>query len=418
MKATLVTGLALFGSRVAGQLAEIRHGHMRLPGMVITDTDGKKVIMVENAAAQSDVPGVIVYVDPKSSVIRTTTEMVHIRPLSKPTAVRARPTAARGPHPPVHIPGHGGGAPIPQPPATLVTSTLPPSPIPPKAKPGPQPQKPSSDGNATFQAGVTYSPYNPDGTCRTAAQILDDFHRIAAQSDPPFSLVRIYGVDCDQVARVMPAADAIGVKLFMGIFNLDDLSSQIDALVVGVRASSRGWDAVDTVSVGNELVNNGQATAKQVMDAVAAARASLRSAGYQGPVVTVDTFLAVERNPILCDASDYCAVNIHAFFDANTAAGEAGNFVARKVLDVKEVLSNKDMKVVVTESGWPWQGNTNGKAVPGRENQRTAVRSIVDVFQREAPGGLILFTAFDDGWKKAEPWTFYAEQFWGMYPQS
>ncbi|KAK3346670.1 glycoside hydrolase superfamily [Lasiosphaeria hispida] len=203
--------------------------------------------------------------------------------------------------------------------------------------------------------------------------------------------------------------------MFLGIFNLDGLDEQVATLVQAVNASAGGWALVDTVSVGNELVNNGQATARQVVDAVAAARASLRSAGYLGPVVTVDTFLAVERFPVLCDASDYCAVNVHPFFDGSTAAAQAGQFVLRKVADVREVLLDSGKKVVVTESGWPWQGNTNGLAVPGRQNQKMAVQSIVDVYGATNPGGLILFTAFDDGWKKAEPGTFYAEQFWGMY---
>ncbi|KAK0649515.1 glycoside hydrolase superfamily [Cercophora newfieldiana] len=267
---------------------------------------------------------------------------------------------------------------------------------------------------AAAAAGVTYSPYNADGTCRSAAQINSDFQRLATQQNPPYTTVRIYGVDCDQVARVLPAADAIGVKLFLGIFNLDDLSTQINTLVAAVNASSRGWAAVDTVSVGNELVNNGQATPQQVIAAMNAARTSLRSAGFAGPVVTVDTFLAVERNPALCDASDYCAINVHPFFDADTPADQAGAFVLRKVNDVRGVLRDKSQKVVVTESGWPWQGNANGKAVPGRENQRVAVRSIVDVYAAGNPGGLFLFTAFDDPWKKPEAWTFYAEQFWGM----
>jgi len=148
-----------------------------------------------------------------------------------------------------------------------------------------------------------------------------------------------------------------------------------------------------------------------VVAAVAAARQALRAAGYAGPVVTVDTFLAVERSPELCDRSDYCAVNVHPFFDGSVAAEEAGAFVRRKVADVKAVLRNPGMRVVVTESGWPWQGNTNGRAVPGRDQQEAAVKSLVEAGNE---GGLFLFSAFDDRWKKAEAWTYYAEPFWGL----
>lgn len=433
MKPGLVGGLVLLGHGAAAQTAgvyppsfklgqadgatEIRHGYMRFPGMVVEGPDGKRVVMVDSAPAiaanDGGVPEVIVYVDDKNSALTTTTEMIRVRPF------RPRPTGFRG---------VGGSWPRPgraQPEPNSQPSPSPsPSPPPSSSQPSPSPDDPNlhpqhipthAAANAT---GITYSPYNADGTCRSASQILDDFQRLATHTDPPARLVRIYGVDCDQVARVLPAADAIGVQLFLGIFSLDDLPGQIATLSAAVNSSARGWTAIDTVSVGNELVNNGQATAKQVVDALAAARGMLRAQGYAGPVVTVDTFFAVERNPELCDASDYCAINVHAFFDADTAAERAGDFVARKVADVREVLRDSGKRVVVTETGWPWQGNANGLAVPGRENQRVAVRSILDVWGKENPGGLILFTAFDEAWKKAEKGTFYAEQFWGMYEAS
>ncbi|KAK4231943.1 cell surface manno protein MP65 [Podospora fimiseda] len=260
--------------------------------------------------------------------------------------------------------------------------------------------------------GITYSPYNNDGTCRSKTQVYSDFQRLLPLN---IDLVRIYGVDCDQVSTVTPAAYSIGVKLFLGIFDLNSLIPQIQTLVSAIQGTSPiGWQIVDTISVGNELVNNGQATATQVIEAIRAARGMLRAAGYQGSVVTVDTFFAVENEPGLCVESDYCAVNVHAFFDSQSVAEMAGEFVLRKVADVKEVLEDEGKRVVVTESGWPWQGMANGAAVPGRIEQKIAIESIKQAWRDNPWGGLYLFTAFDDSWKVAEPGTFYAEQFWGM----
>ncbi|KAK4203591.1 cell wall glucanase [Triangularia verruculosa] len=283
-----------------------------------------------------------------------------------------------------------------------------------------QPRVKAAAAGEGLITGVTYAPYNGDGTCRTASQVYADFQRMHNHpSGGKFDLVRIYGVDCDQVASVLPAAHSISVKLFLGIFELDNLGGQVRTLVDAVRGSGLGWGIVDTISVANELVNNGQASPSQVIGAVRAAREMLRSAGYAGPVVTVDTFVAVERHPELCDESDYCAINCHPFFDGYTPADKAGGFVGRKVRDVKEVLRDQGKRIVVTEAGWPWQGGANNRAVPGREEQRRAVKSIREVWERDwrgirGGGGLFLFTAFDDPWKRAEEGTFYAEQFWGM----
>ena len=60
------------------------------------------------------------------------------------------------------------------------------------------------------------------------------------------------------------------------------------------------WDDVYTVSVGNELVNSGEATPAQVGQYVATARSALTAAGYTGPIVAVDTFIAVIEHPELC----------------------------------------------------------------------------------------------------------------------
>jgi exo-beta-1,3-glucanase (GH17 family) len=264
-------------------------------------------------------------------------------------------------------------------------------------------------GGLVGQPGVTYSPYNADGTCKSSSRVFSDFQTIATQ----YGLVRIYGVDCNQVAMAVSAAKATGVQLFLGIFNLDGLDQQIQTLVEGVYAHA-DWSVVDTISVGNELVNNGQATAQQVINAVYSARQSLRNAGFAGPVVTVDTFIAVINNPWLCDYSDFCAMNIHPFFDPNTPASAAGNFLANQVARVRQTLANPDQRIVVTETGWPWQGSANGAAVPGKENQRTALASIRSGFSDSNPGNVIFFTAFNDPWKKAEPSTFYAEQYWGI----
>ncbi|KAK1775918.1 glycoside hydrolase family 17 protein [Copromyces sp. CBS 386.78] len=288
--------------------------------------------------------------------------------------------------------------------------------------------------------GITYAPYDLTG-CRSPQNIAKDFSRIAKTGR--YSVVRIYGVDCSQVLNTLRAASSASafgppLKLFLGIFHLSDLNGQITTLVKDVqtfaatsspkRSVQEVWDTlIDTISVGNELVNNGQATPAQVLAAVRRVREALRREGYNGPVVTVDTFVAVLAHPQLCSSpdTDYCAVNIHPFFDAHTNAVQAGNFVKRQVLNIREATSEqggKQKRVVVTETGWPTQGNANYKAVPGRQEQKAAVEGVMTVWNEAAQRQfgddgdfeVFLFTAFDDEWKLADKGTFYAEQYWGM----
>ncbi|KAG7120848.1 Cell surface mannoprotein MP65 like [Verticillium longisporum] len=268
----------------------------------------------------------------------------------------------------------------------------------------------SSDAGSSSAAsslpGIAYAPYTASGGCKTADQVHDDFVTFTGK----YSMVRIYGIDCEQVAKVVPAAKKAGLKLFLGIFELAGIDQQVASIV---EAVGEEWSIVDTVSVGNELVNKKAATPSQVVSAMSRTRSLLRDAGYKGPVVTVDTFIAVRDNPELCDESDYCAMNVHPFFDGNTPADEAGSFITRVVSEVQSKLADPSTRMVVSETGWPWQGTVNRVAVPGRSQQSIAIESIRAAFS-DHPGDLFLFSAFNDPWKPVSADTFNAEQFWGI----
>lgn len=367
-------------------------------------------VVVSAIPSPTTMSEVVVFVDHNGQPVRTATELIVLVPS---TITRAQPLTTQATSRPltsasvlVSISQQSTSA------VGQVPTHLPDPSTGPSTAGGLNSQPNGAEGGGSTTAGlpgVAYSPFDAYGTCKAWSHVVSDFQTIATQ----YGLVRIYGVDCGQVAMAVSAAKSTGLKLFLGIFNLDNLEKQTSELVDAVSAYG-DWSVVETVSVGNELVDKGQATVQQVINAVAATRRSLRSAGFYGPVVTVDTVLAVLRNPWLCDYSDFCAVNIHPFFDPSTPATAAGDYVRNQMAAVRKVLRNPSQRIVVTETGWPWQGCANGAAVPGKQNQRTAIASIKTVFGAGHSGNLVLFSAFNDMWKKAEPGTFYAEQYWGI----
>ena len=219
-----------------------------------------------------------------------------------------------------------------------------------------------------------------------------------------YDVVRLYGVDCNQIANVIAAGT--GMKLFLGIYDINSIQSEVQTIASAVNGD---WSLVQTVSVGNELVNSGSASVGAVTAAIGTARSLLKAAGYTGPVVTVDTMVAMQSNPELCEASDFCAINCHAFFDSNTQASGAGAFVQGWIEKVSQAANGK--LTVVTETGWPTQGNSNGAAVPSPQNQQAALSSI----QSTVTSNVILYSAFNTLWKTNTAATFNAEQFWGIY---
>ncbi|KAB5526415.1 cell wall glucanase [Coniochaeta sp. 2T2.1] len=393
---------------------QITHQHHKPHAPVITKRDTITVV-VDSIPFTTQLTKVVVLVDSNGKPIQTATEVVVLVPPS--TATYAQPYAT----PQAATSALSSSDPSTTPAGIVWTQAPPPSPGTTQSPTSTTAAAPygsdpngteggDAPGSAASRPGISYSPFNSDGSCKPARQIFSDIQDIAAMQ---YGLVRIYGVDCDQIAPVVSAAKSTKLKLFLGIYYLDNLQSQIQNVVNDVLTNST-WSLIETVSVGNELVNNGLATAQQVMAAVSATRQVLRGAGYTGPVVTVDTFVAVLRNPTLCDESDFCAMNIHPFFDANTPASQAGKFVYDQVNSVRNVLSDKNQRIVVTETGWPWQGCAHGLAVPGKQEQKVAIGGIKAAFEEGKHGDLILFSAFNDPWKKAEASTFFAEQYWGI----
>lgn len=375
MKAGLLT-IAALTAAASAQVHRRGHKHLRRDNVVEYANEVEVVTVTA--------PGAIVYVDQNGNPVSTgyadqptTTPAAYVPPpaYSAP-AEPAKPSTTEAPAAPAY--------------SAPASSSAPAAPA-------------YSAPAATSGQGIVYSPYNNDGTCKSQDQVTADFAKITG-----YGLVRIYGTDCDQVNTVKTAATAKGMKLFVGIFDINSVEAQAATIIAAVKGD---WSSIDTVSVGNEIVNAGGSVAA-VVAAVNTARTVLKAAGYTGPVVTVDTFVAMIANPELCQCSDYAAANAHAFFDGGVTAENAGQFVLEQSQRVASACGGK--KVVITESGWPWQGATNGAAVPSKENQKAAIDSIKSKFSEN----IILFTAFDDLWKENTAATHGAECYWGFVEQS
>ncbi|KAH8653333.1 glycoside hydrolase superfamily [Xylariales sp. PMI_506] len=380
--------------------------------------DKRAILTVTDASVSQETerPEVIVYVDELGHTISVAEETVVIMPAASPSSSpSSRPAPSLPlvrPPPPSSASEATSSAAVPpagQPSRKPAAAPAPPVAAPSRSPKAPKPDEPSAPATSNLQGGahgITYSPYKANGDCKSADDVATDFGVFANN----YNLVRVYGVDCNQVSTTYSAAKQHGNKLMLGMFDIDNVPASVAAMATGIN---NDWSMVDTVSVGNEMVNDGKASPSQMINAVKEARSALRAAGFNGPVVTVDTFNAAISNPELCDESDYCAVNVHPFFDPNTSADQAGSFVSSTIENLRSKLANSNQRIVVTETGWPWQGDANGNAVPSIENQSTAVSSIKGVCN----GGTfncIVFNAFNDLWKQANPSTFNAEQYWGL----
>lgn len=235
--------------------------------------------------------------------------------------------------------------------------------------------------------GITYSPYSTSG-CKSLDQVKSDFKQLAQ-----FDVIRLYATDCSQLEYALQAKSD-SQKILAGIFDMSKIESSANDIANAV-SNHGSWDDIYAVTVGNELVNGGTATASQMKSYVEKAKNILKSKGFTGKVTTVDTQNAVLSNKDLCSAGDFIAVNAHAYFSTETSADKAGEWVRKQIENIASYCSVDESSILVTESGWPSSGDTNGKAIPSPENQKTAIASI----KEKAGSQTLLFTAFNDYWK-------------------
>lgn len=254
--------------------------------------------------------------------------------------------------------------------------------------------------------GIAYSPYTKGGQCKSQLQVAHDMQVLSA-----YSIIRLYGVDCNGVDNTL-ASIGSNQKLFVGIYNIDSnsINTDLGTLKTAVEGSKRGWGAIDTVSIGNELVNFGKANPLQISSAIQTAKSWFKqnASSYSGSIVSVDTLVAVLNNPDLCDASDYLAVNSHPFWDGNVQPEDSGSFLQSQISQLKSTCNN-NKKILITESGWPTQGDSYGSCVPSVANQLTAVKSIVNALGDD----VLMFTTYNDYWKDGG--SYGVEKYWGIY---
>jgi len=120
---------------------------------------------------------------------------------------------------------------------------------------------------------MAYSPYTSTGGCKDVSAIASD---LSAISSAGFQSIRLYGTDCNQVSNVLSALQSTGssLKLFLGIFDIGSAASEASTLISALNGD---WSRVITVSVGNEVVNQGLATVATVVSTTSAIRVQLRA---------------------------------------------------------------------------------------------------------------------------------------------
>lgn len=271
---------------------------------------------------------------------------------------------------------------------------------------------PASSGSK-FQSnndnyGITYTPYTSEGgQCKSQTEITAD---IAGIQKAGFTTVRVYSTDCNTLQYVGSACEEYGLKMIIGVFIKDtgctystpDIKQQVDDIAQWAQ-----WDLVNLFVVGNEAILDGYCTASELRSLLLEVKSMC--SGYTGAYTIAETLNIWQESEVasaMCDIVDITGANLHAFFNSDTTAAMAGNFV-KSELDILDNICEGKTGINL-ECGWPTAGDCNGVACPGMAEQALALKTIQD----ECGDRTVFFSHSNDLWKS--PGAFNCEQSWGI----
>jgi glycoside/pentoside/hexuronide:cation symporter, GPH family len=252
--------------------------------------------------------------------------------------------------------------------------------------------------------GICFSTYtenqNP-GDFITEEQIQKRLKVIASHT----SWIRVFS--CTDGHELIPAiAKQMGLKVMMGAWIGKDNEKNNREIASLIKLMKEG--SVDIACVGNEVLFRGDQNEETILSYLKQVKNS--TAGI--PVCYVDIYNEYINHPKLVEASDKILVNGYPFWEGANIE-HAGFYLQEMYNKTKAIAKGKE--IMITETGWPSNGETSGDAVPNEVNQMIYFVE-AQTWAAHAGVKLFYFASFDEAWKiHAEGW---AGTSWGLWDEN
>ena len=200
-----------------------------------------------------------------------------------------------------------------------------------------------------------------------------------------------------QVAREM------GIKTLVGAWLGDDLDKNEQEIEGLIKLAKQGY--VDIAAVGNEVLYRKDLTEEQLLDYIQRVKDAIPGI----PVGYVDAYYEFEDRPAITEICDVILANCYPFWEG-CAIEYSLLYMKDMYRRTQKVAAGK--KVIITETGWPNQGENFYGAEPSQEN---ALRYFLSTQQwsREEDIDIFYFSSFDESWKVGAEGDVGA--FWGLW---
>jgi len=249
--------------------------------------------------------------------------------------------------------------------------------------------------------GIGFSAYE-EGQKPGDELSLEQVQRRMAILEPSIKWVRSFS--CLQGNELIPTvAKQMGIKTLVGAWLGDDLEKNEQEVEGLIKLAKEGY--VDIAAVGNEVMYRKDLTEEQLLGYIQRVKDAVPGV----PVGYVDAYYEFEDRPAITEICDVILANCYPFWE--------GCAIEYSLLYMKDMFRRTQKvaagkKVIITETGWPNQGETFHGAEPSQEN---AIRYFLNTQQWGQADNIDIFyfSSFDESWKVGAEGDVGA--FWGLW---
>lgn len=252
--------------------------------------------------------------------------------------------------------------------------------------------------------GIGFSPYeegqNPDD------QITEEQIRRRMEIIKPYTKW-IRSFSCTDGNELIPViAKEFGIKTMVGAWLGEDLEINKNEIAGLIKLAKEGY--VDIAAVGNEVMYRGDLTEELLLAYIYQVKKAIPKTvvGY------VDAYYEFSNHPKIADACDVILANCYPYWEGCSADY---SLVYMKDMFNQAIKAAKGKKVIISETGWPSQGEGLQGAFPSYEN---AMRYFINtqLWSKEESIDVFYFSSFDESWKVGTEGDVGA--FWGLWDKN
>ncbi len=249
--------------------------------------------------------------------------------------------------------------------------------------------------------GLGFSPYE-EGQ-EPGEQITEEQIRRRMEIIKPYTKW-IRSFSCTDGNEAIPRiAKEFGIKTMVGAWLGNDAEINKREIASLIELAKEGY--VDIAAVGNEVMYRGDLTEDELLGFMYEVKEAIPDI----PMGYVDAYYEFSHRPKITEACDVILANCYPYWEGCSLEY---SLLYMKDMYNQAVSAGNGKKVIISETGWPSQGEVYHGAQPSHEN---AIKYFINTQQwsEEEDIDIFYFSSFDESWKVGAEGDVGA--YWGLW---